>query len=68
MKNLTIEKPLETKSWDELANMIFDLLIENKGLKEQIKESEKWKEYWFKCSEEWRTKYEAANERKANRK
>lgn len=68
MKNLTIEKPLETKSWDELANMIFDLLIENKELKEQIKESEKWKEYWFKRSEEWRTKYEETSERKANRK
>ena len=68
MKNLTIEKPLETKSWDELANIIFDLLIENKELKEQIKESEKWKEYWFKRSEEWRTKYEETSGRKANRK
>ena len=68
MKNLTIEKVSEKKDWDVLANMIFDLIIENKGLKERIKESEKWKEYWFKRSEEWRIKYEEINERRANRK
>ena len=64
MKNLTIETTFRAKSWDELADMIFDLVIERKELQAKIEEAEKWKEYWFKRAEEWRVKYEAAEERK----
>ncbi len=65
MKNLTIETTFRTKSWDELADMIFDLVIERKELQAKIEEAEKWKEYWFKRAEEWRAKYEEAGERRA---
>ena len=65
MKNLMMEKPIRAKSWDELADMIFDLVIERKELQAKIDETEKWKEYWFKRAEEWRAKYEEVGERRA---
>ena len=64
MKNLTIENPIRVKSWDELADIIFDLVIERKEFQAKIEEAEKWKEYWFKRAEEWRVKYEEMSERK----
>lgn len=65
VKNLTIETPFRAKSREELADMIFDLVIERKELQAKIEETEKWKEYWFKRAEEWRAKHEETGERRA---
>lgn len=51
-KNFKITARVEKKSWDELANMIFDLEIERKELQDKLEQAEEWKGYWFSRCEE----------------
>lgn len=54
MKNLTIEKAAEAKSWDDLANIIFDLSLERQELKRELEKERRSSEYWYKEAQKWK--------------
>ena len=47
LKHFKIAARVEKKSWEELANMVFDLEIERKELHEKLESAEEASHYWF---------------------